>query len=251
MTAAAARCPRAAGLLTIATYNIHRCLGRDGRHDAHRVAAVIRELRADAVALQEVDSRPLAEGAVDQLAYLAESTGMQAISGPTLQHRSGSYGNALLTRLPRLRVDRIDLSAPGREARGVLDVDLDLGRWTLRVLATHLGLSWRERRMQVRRLVQLIEVPEAPATVLLGDVNEWLPGRFGLRRLDAALGRARSVASFPAWRPTLRLDRIWARPAALMLGLRAHRSALARAASDHLPVVAELLAPSSAAQRRA
>ena len=39
--------------LRVATYNVHACVGRDGRHDPDRVATVIEELNADVVALQE------------------------------------------------------------------------------------------------------------------------------------------------------------------------------------------------------
>ena len=39
--------------LRVATYNVHACVGTDGRHDPDRVASVIGELDADIVALQE------------------------------------------------------------------------------------------------------------------------------------------------------------------------------------------------------
>jgi endonuclease/exonuclease/phosphatase family metal-dependent hydrolase len=41
----------------IVSYNIHGCVGTDGRRDAERVAAVLEALAPDVVALQEVDSR--------------------------------------------------------------------------------------------------------------------------------------------------------------------------------------------------
>ena len=39
--------------MRVATYNVHGCIGTDGRHDPDRVADVITELDADVVALQE------------------------------------------------------------------------------------------------------------------------------------------------------------------------------------------------------
>ena len=39
--------------MRVATYNVHSCIGGDGRHDPERVATVIAELNADIVALQE------------------------------------------------------------------------------------------------------------------------------------------------------------------------------------------------------
>ena len=68
--------------LTIASYNVHRCIGRDGRHDPGRVAKVIEELRADVVALQEVDFRYHIRRGVDQLRFLAEATGLRERLGP-------------------------------------------------------------------------------------------------------------------------------------------------------------------------
>ena len=40
--------------LRIATYNVHRCRGIDGRTRPERTAAVLRAIDADVVALQEV-----------------------------------------------------------------------------------------------------------------------------------------------------------------------------------------------------
>ena len=44
--------------------------------------------------------------------------------------------------------------------------------------------------------------------------------------------------SFPSRWPLFALDRVWARPRPALLALKAHRSALAERASDHLPVKA-------------
>ena len=42
--------------LTLATYNIHGCIGMDGQYHPGRIIDVLRELDADIVAIQEVDS---------------------------------------------------------------------------------------------------------------------------------------------------------------------------------------------------
>jgi endonuclease/exonuclease/phosphatase family metal-dependent hydrolase len=44
-------------LLTVGSYNDHRCIGNDLRNDVERVARVTLELKCDTVGLQEVDSR--------------------------------------------------------------------------------------------------------------------------------------------------------------------------------------------------
>ena len=104
-----------------ATYNIHRCVGADGRYNPGRVALVLEELNADLIGLQEVDSRLAAAGACDQLTFLARRLGFNVVAGLNIVCHRGHYGNALLSRWPILNSRLIDLSAAGREPRGGID----------------------------------------------------------------------------------------------------------------------------------
>jgi len=226
--------------IIVGTYNVHRCIGSDGRHDPDRTAAVIQEMEVDAIALQEVDSRASVENGIDQFEYLARATGMQPIAGPTLSDHRGHYGNAILTRLPVLAKRRIDLSVPGREPRGALGVELDARGQKLAVIATHLGLRWQERRRQVARLVDLVHGMSGGPLALLGDMNEWIPFGHSLGPVSRLFGASPRIRTFPASRPLLLLDRIWCRPASSLAEVRAHVSGLATTASDHLPLRAEL-----------
>jgi endonuclease/exonuclease/phosphatase family metal-dependent hydrolase len=57
--------------LRVATYNIHRCRGLDGRTSAGRIAEVIRAVDADIVALQEVvGAGPTSGGHAEELGAL-------------------------------------------------------------------------------------------------------------------------------------------------------------------------------------
>ena len=114
-----------------------------------------------------------------------------------------------------------------------------MSRRALRVVATHLGLRPSERRTQVQRLLAAFEHAPLCPSVVMGDVNEWCLGR-PLRWLHQRFAVSHAPATFPARRPFLKLDRIWAHPPGALHGIAAHRSALARLASDHLPLVAEL-----------
>ncbi|HEU5202175.1 MAG TPA: endonuclease/exonuclease/phosphatase family protein, partial [Nitrospira sp.] len=76
--------------LTFATYNIHRCVGRDGRYDPNRIRDVIRELDADVIAVQEIDS-PDRHG-LELAHWLGEESKLQVIAGPTLLERKGHHG---------------------------------------------------------------------------------------------------------------------------------------------------------------
>jgi endonuclease/exonuclease/phosphatase family metal-dependent hydrolase len=197
---------------------------------------VIEELGADIVGLQEVDARYHVEDGDDQAEYLAGATGMTAVSGPALVRHRGTYGNAVLTRWPVKEVRRVEIGVTGREPRAVLDTDIDVAGFDVRVIVTHFGLRNSERRRQTQMLMSMLGPRRHGCTVLLGDFNEWAPIGHTLRQLHAALGRSRGVRSFPSWLPVLALDRIWVHPASALARLEAHRSRLAARASDHLPV---------------
>lgn len=204
---------------------------------------MIAELDADVVGLQEVDSCPGAEGGLDQLEALARKSGLAPVAGPTLRHHGGHMGNGVLTRLPIASHRLLDLSVPGREPRGAIDVTLLAGAGRVRVLVTHFGLRGTERRAQCIRLVGALDDREEALTVLLGDLNEWAPRGRSLRLLGRRLPGSGSVRTFPAFWPVLPLDRIVVAPASALRSVTAHAGRLARVASDHLPLraVIELL----------
>jgi endonuclease/exonuclease/phosphatase family metal-dependent hydrolase len=225
--------------IRIVSYNTHGCVGLDKKHAPDRVAAVIRDIRPHIVGLQEVDTHSIEDYSLDQLEYLAKTTRMEGIAGPTMQRRVGHYGNALLTRFPVLAVRKHDLSVPGREPRGAIDVDLDIGGGAkLRVLVTHFGLLASERRTQVQSLMPLFREDPTQPLVLLGDFNEWSVKGSVLRQLDNLLGASAAVPSYPSWLPIFALDRIWVRPREAVVSCSAFLSLGSRIASDHLPVVA-------------
>ncbi len=226
-------------LLTVGSYNIHRCVGNDRRYDVERVARVILELKCDTVGLQEVDSRPGLQTDSMQLEFLAQATGMQPVAGTTFVLDGSLCANALLTTRKVGTIRRYDLTFKGREPRGALDVELHAGGQIVRVIVTHLGLRPAERRFQVKKLLTVLRgISPGQPVVVLGDINEWLPIGRPLRWLHRLLGRPPSQRSFPVWAPLFALDRVWSRPAGALLALQVHRSAEARAASDHFPVTA-------------
>lgn len=225
-------------LLRIATYNIHRCVGCNGVESHGRIAGVLRDIDADVIGLQEIAFNTDSPNNV--IASLARSMDAEAIAGPTLQAKSGRYGNAILSRIAPESIDRLDISVPGREPRGALAVNLRFSGRSVRVVTTHLGLRPRERRYQVRCLLPLLDDPQASVTILLGDFNEWLPWGRPLRWINLRFGSLPTPATFPSRRPLLALDRIWVDPADRLSTLYRHRSPLAVIASDHLPLVANV-----------
>ncbi|HET7404432.1 MAG TPA: endonuclease/exonuclease/phosphatase family protein [Usitatibacter sp.] len=223
--------------LRLCSYNIHCGIGRDRRFSEKRILEVLREVDADVIALQEVESR--ASG-VDMLALLAKELGFHAIFGSTLLRPDGHYGNGLLARCPIRASSLCDLSWRGREPRGAISADIDCDGHRLRIVATHLGLRPAERREQVTRLINLFRQRPDDRAVLLGDLNEWFLWGRPLRRLHRYFEHTPSPATFPSRMPFLALDRIWTHPRSMLKNLRAHRSRVAAVASDHLPIVATL-----------
>jgi endonuclease/exonuclease/phosphatase family metal-dependent hydrolase len=227
--------------VVVATYNVHRCSGGDGRRDAGRIAEVVRELDADLVGLQEIDSEAQEnDSGFDQLAHVASQTGYTAIPGPSLFHRTGGYGNALLSRWPVTAVRRYEIGLPRREPRAVLDVEVKRDAHRIRTLVTHFGLLGRERRLQSEMLLRILAEHVVEPTIVLGDFNEWLPLGRSLRRLQREFGASDALRTFPARLPLFALDRIWVRPRYALIATTVHHTPLARLASDHLPVQAKI-----------
>ena len=190
--------------IRVATYNVHACVGTDGRHDPDRVAAVIAELDADVVALQEF-TYP-ASVAIDTRAPVVLTTldRYECALGPTRKNSTHCFGNALLTRHPHRRdpSDRPVDGAPGT-ARGASRPRLTSAarrctssRRTLAFASTNAGSrSGRSSTTWTRC--------RSTRFVVLGDFNDWLPGRTVVHVLDHRLGRAPRPRSFPAFWPVV------------------------------------------------
>jgi endonuclease/exonuclease/phosphatase family metal-dependent hydrolase len=225
--------------LTAASYNVHACVGTDARYDPPRVARVLAELDCDVLGLQEVDDRRPPHDGRRQFAYFRDATGYTGIDGPAIHDDLGCYGNALLTRLPVEEAHRIDLSHSDREPRGAIDAVLRGPAGPVRVLVTHLGLRPRERGEQIAALVGTLAVQDHRRrlpTLLLGDMNEWLPSGPRIRHLKTRFAHGYHRASWPSPWPLLPLDRIYVAPRPRHGAFRVHASETARRASDHLPI---------------
>jgi endonuclease/exonuclease/phosphatase family metal-dependent hydrolase len=224
----------------VATYNVHGCIGTDRRHDPERVARVIIELDADIVALQEFTYPATVALETRSPVVLTTLDSYTCALGPTRQNVTQCFGNALFSRHPILDVRRINLSMERREPRGALAATVDVGGKLVHVLAAHLGLRVRERRFQVRQILNYLDSVRNTLFVVLGDFNDWLPGRSVVHVLDHRLGHQPRPASFPVTWPVVALDRIWVHPTQSLRRIFTHATRTARLASDHFPVVADI-----------
>lgn len=243
--------------LRVLVYNIHAGKDAGGKDNLERVAALVRESRADLVLLQEVDRGTTRSGGVDQLAVLRERTGMEAAFGRTLWYQGGGYGIALLSRFPILahRVVELPNDPPqprgggSREPRGALHavVQSPIGR--LHVVNTHIDASAQDtwRRQEAGTLVRLTDSLVRTGTPLLlgGDMNstpesavQELVRRGKLRDAWVECGRGEEL-TFPAAKPVKRIDYLY-----LTGGISCtEASVVATDASDHRPLLTVVRVP--------
>jgi endonuclease/exonuclease/phosphatase family metal-dependent hydrolase len=220
------------------TWNIHGAYGRNPRFDLDRVIGLIARHEPDVVALQEVDSRrPRAAGLEEPFRALQTALGGYGIGAKTIVTKDGEYGQALISRWPIRDIEIHDISHQEREPRRAIRCDVVAPSGSLRVIATHLGLSMRERHGQWRTLLRMIGETPVP-TVVLGDFNDWFWAGSVRKVLAARLPARSRLRTFPSVCPIFRLDRVYCRPAAALQ--RTWTDPAARGVSDHLPVLAEI-----------
>ncbi len=234
--------------LRIMSWNVHGLRGRDGQPDPERIALVIAEARADVAGLQEVGALGGPGALLDPAGTLGRLTGLAQAFGLTELRGGYPYGNCTLSRFPISSTRSYDLSVPRREKRGCLRADIEVGASALHFFNCHLGLDRRERRRQAAQLLSadiLRDAALAYPLVLVGDFNAWssrsaVPRWIRRQLADAAVLAGGARATFPSPFPLLRLDRAYVDSAVRVLACSVHDSALARRASDHLPVVADV-----------
>lgn len=223
--------------ITFASYNIRKAIGLDRRRDPDRIIAILREIDADVIALQEADRRFGRRVSALPLRALDDSP-WRPVPLAGRPDSLGWHGNALLVRRNIEVKDAAIVPLPTLEPRGAVRADLEIEGRSLRVIGMHLDLSGFRRRHQIRAILDHIGGCDgACPTVLMGDLNEWsLRGgcfrEFGNGWHVLAPGR-----SFPSRRPVAQLDRIIVSPGWPLLEAKVHHSPLAAQGSDHLPVI--------------
>lgn len=230
--------------LRIATYNIHRCRGLDGRTRPDRITAVLRAIDADVIALQEVvGAGPHGGGHAEEI---GAALGMGWVMAPARLLRGHQFGNAVLSRFSISEHHEHDLSWKTCEARRLQRVDIAVNGSTLHVYNVHLGTAILERRYQAERLATIVSDRHvAGPKLVLGDFNEWMRG-LATTLLSARLSSVdlrnymRRRRTYPGVFPVLHLDHIYYAGRVEILDVVLPRTRLALVASDHLPLVADV-----------
>jgi endonuclease/exonuclease/phosphatase family metal-dependent hydrolase len=234
----------AAVVLRIATYNIHRSRGLDGRTRPERIAAVLSDIDADIVALQEVIGAGPRGGS--HVEAIGAALGMGWVMAPARLLRGHHFGNAVLSRFPITQHLGHDLSWKTCEARRLQRVDVTVNGASLHIYNVHLGTAILERRHQAQRLASIVSDRHVIGPKLvIGDFNEWMKGlattllSARLRSVDLKdfLPRRRT---YPGVFPLLHLDHIYYAGRVEIMAVELPRTRLALVASDHLPLVADV-----------
>lgn len=229
----------------VATYNIHRARGLDGRTRIERIAGVLASVDADIVALQEVvGASPLKPG---QAAELGAALGMGWVMAPTRHFRTALFGNVVLSRFPIRHHVQHDLTWKTCEHRAVQRVDIALDDDTLHFYNVHLGTSLLERRHQAAKCASFVHDRRVVGPkIVLGDFNEWARGMAKdilaerLQSIDLKKYLKRGGRSYPGFFPVLHLDHIYYEGTVEVLKVSMPRDRMTLMASDHLPLVADL-----------
>ena len=156
----------------------------DEKLDLDRIAALMRSLSPDIVAVQEVDSVVQRTDGMDQAEVLGRLTGMRHLFGAFMPYQGGGYGMALLSRLPveewwNHRLPDGDEPRTAVTAR----VRLRSGR-TLVLSGIHFYRTEEERLAQVNRLLEHLASESGPV------VHRTLVKPFNLKDLRSAAAAA-------------------------------------------------------------
>lgn len=240
--------------LKVMTYNVHGCVGTDGRIDNARIASVIASYEPDVIALQELDVFRQRSGGVHQTRQIADQLKMDYAFHPAWHiSENEQYGDAILSRWPMKVVRAAALptvpTLPALEPRGALWVELIKDGCLYQIINTHLGLKGSERLAQVQEIVgeHWLADPQCHGPcILCGDLNA-LPGSWVYRELSKIMkdsqgsipGR-KAKSTFPSRFPCLRLDYIFVSKDLNVEQTAVVNDKLTRVASDHLPLIAQL-----------
>lgn len=233
--------------MRLLSYNIHKGIGgRDRRYDLDRVARVIEHENPDLICLQEVTRHARRTCHDDQPEILAARfTAAAHVFQMNVHYREGGYGNLILSRWPIVDSYHLCLRWRGWKPRGAQLAVLETPDGPLRLANWHLGLRNRERHWQVEKLLSHDRFRDAagPPTLIVGDFNDWQNSLPAASLADHGFVEATRPASrfrsFPAFLPLLALDKAFHRDGVRVAEARVVRTALARRASDHLPLVVD------------
>jgi endonuclease/exonuclease/phosphatase family metal-dependent hydrolase len=233
------------------SYNIHKCIGSiDRKYRPERIIETIKHYNPDIVLLQEVDKGVKRSNYDNQVDLLADRLEFDyRLFQANVKLKNGCYGNAILSHYSLSNHSNIDLTVKPKKIRRSLAVQIMIKNnnhtRSVKFMNVHLGLAAYERAIQVKHLVNHaynIDNPHNLPVVIGGDFNDLWQNlcRKVLYANDftPVLGKTKT---FPSFLPSRALDRIFYRGELHAIHSFAGHTKLARAASDHLPIIADFI----------
>ena len=238
-------CQQAAKEYTLVQYNVGAFHKYDSSSVEH-IARAVKEMAADAVTFNEVDSCTTRTGQVDQMAAFAqEMGGWSQHYAAAMPYKGGAYGVGVAAKpeLEVVRTDRIALpKLDGREPRAVAVVEYR----DFVLCSTHIDLTLESQLGQVKVINHYMDslYADCGKPVFLGGDFNCFPDSEPVALLKETWTLLTpETVSFPSHAPDRCIDYIFVRPngrkvtvkeAAILQTLQ---SADPATASDHLPVV--------------
>jgi endonuclease/exonuclease/phosphatase family metal-dependent hydrolase len=228
-------------MLKVASYNIRKSVGLDWKRQPDRILAVLAEIDADIVALQEVDRRFGRRTSSLSVEHIIAETAYVPVRFGSRPTSLGWHGNTILVRKAANVLLHKQIHLPALEPRGAVMADVEIAGLVVRVIGMHLGLVGLWRRRQAAAVLQYLEkLEEKLPTVIMGDLNQWSTEGGALAHFAEKHNVVAPGPSFHASRPMLPLDRIITDLDFVVDSAGVHSSPQALRASDHLPVWARL-----------
>jgi len=244
-----ARTTAAPDVLRLVTYNVHGCVGRDGRISPTRIARLIAQYDPDVVALQELDLRQSHDGHDDQLQAIARELGMQSHAFPPAASEGSHLAEAVLSRHPMRLVRAGALPSLGSlEMPHAVWVEIEFHGRRLQLVNTRLSASRRKRPAELEVLLGpdwLGQADRHEPLVLCGVPGASRRSR-AHRLLSQQLADVHARTETGAARSWLgryrrrRLPRLFVGRQVRTVRGQVARCELARRASKHWPLVVDL-----------
>lgn len=226
--------------LRVITYNIQHGRNLAGTLNLDQCRKELAALAPDIVALQEVDHCRWSTRLGDQARVLARGLGMHHVYGAVRHYMPGSYGNALISRYP-IKAHCNHIMTPDNDCRCCLETEILAEGMPVLLLVLHLGLKSADRMNQLQgTVIPLVQGIEKPC-IVAGDFNSGPDSpeiSLMLEHMSDAFTQNTGPEqnTFPSDHPHIRIDYIFT----ANCQPRNCRIISDAAASDHLPVMAEI-----------
>lgn len=220
--------------LRVLSYNVHGL-----RDDRSALTGLIRDLEPDVVVVQEAPRRfrwrHKCAALADDIDMVVAAGGLPALGNLILVTLRVSVHETWCLRYPLI---------PGRHLRGAAFARCSVKDARFTVSGSHLATDPIERPAQAAQWKSALAAVDGPL-VAAGDLNEGPGGGAWRTVADGFAAPHDAGLTYPATLPRLRLDAVFVSPDIAIESYDVIETDQARRASDHLPVLVDLLLPFS------